>query len=570
MPPLQWRRFVVALLTTVASLAILWGSSPPLYLTNDDVTLRLSVEGGLVPGEPPGGFAVMTHAVLGWTIAWLRAAVDVPLWDLVVSSTLIWAVAILAALAWPMLGTGWLARATVAGVFVAAAAPIFSAAQFTFGATLAGGAAVAMALAETVAPTRIRVGVIVMAGLLLFLGMLVRPMAAAAGAVATGILLVPAVASRAAMGRIGALMATPIALYAVLQIVDTWLYGLNGPADRYHRYNWMLARLFEWGGELRGVDIDAMRAAARWTENDWAMLAGWLGVDPELHGFDRVKSAYDARAAQVGVVDQLTAIGTRLASAAASRLERLLAESALPAAAVAAAAAGYAQRSGGGAIALTAGLFVALCFGIEALFKELPFRLLAPLQVCSVLALLASISRFRRLPSAVAGVFVLSVVLAIAADRSAATWRALRAGQAQAAEIDSQVRALARLNPSLVVLHADAFPSEVWWRPFRPLRHTPATIRLGDNNQNPLLQRFLTATGRQPLLRAMCEDTSILLVSVPGRIAPVTTYMREHFKTAVTWREAYRGSFTAWRCERASVSHAIDTNVIDALSRRIQ
>ena len=111
-----------------------------------------------------------------------------------------------------------------------------------------------------------------------------------------------------------------------------------------------------------------------------------------------------------------------------------------------------------------------------------------------------------------------------------------------------------QLHPSLLVLHADSFPSEFWWRPF----HTPAVrlraIQLGTENHNPYMQRFLIRSYPPSLLRAICTDGSILVVSEYDRLAPLTTYMREHFGTQVTWTSAYDGSFRAWRCSPAGAN----------------
>jgi len=40
-------------------------------------------------------------------------------------------------------------------------------------------------------------------------------------------------------------------------------------------------------------------------------------------------------------------------------------------------------------------------------------------------------------------------------------------------------------------------------------------------------------------------------VSEYDRLAPVTSYMREHFETQVTWKNVYQGSFGVWRCLHA-------------------
>src|SRR5262249_19184190 len=103
-------------------------------------------------------------------------------------------------------------------------------------------------------------------------------------------------------------------------------------------------------------------------------------------------------------------------------------------------------------------------------------------------------------------------------------------------------------RPSLLVLHADSFPSEYWWRPF----HTPPvqlpTIQLGLNNHHPYVQRFVQQAYGGSLLHAMCSDPSIIVVAERGRLDPVTVFMKEHYDTDVTWIPAFDGSFRAWRC----------------------
>jgi hypothetical protein len=110
------------------------------------------------------------------------------------------------------------------------------------------------------------------------------------------------------------------------------------------------------------------------------------------------------------------------------------------------------------------------------------------------------------------------------------------------------MRTVARLAPTLMIEHADAFPAEIFWRPLVPPPVAPPMIRLDDNNQSPHLQRFLSDTGRQPLLRALCEDPSILIVSHPDRLEPITVYVREHFGMDIRWDEVFNGSFRVWRC----------------------
>jgi hypothetical protein len=181
-------------------------------------------------------------------------------------------------------------------------------------------------------------------------------------------------------------------------------------------------------------------------------------------------------------------------------------------------------------------------------FKDLPFRLLTPLQVCLVATMLGTIGVRRRQPSPAVAIACLAILLTMLSYQSQALLTTR--DREHTAQVEDEILELQQLSPSLLVIHADAFPAEHWWRPFVRPRTTLRAISLAGNNQSPALQQFLASTGRHPLFRAMCDDPSVLVVSEEGRLELVTTYFREHFDTAIHWTPAYAGSFTAWRCVR--------------------
>ena len=197
--------------------------------------------------------------------------------------------------------------------------------------------------------------------------------------------------------------------------------------------------------------------------------------------------------------------------------------------------------------------FLLFCLAIEVVFKDLPFRLLAPLQLCFA-AVVVVTGGAGPAPRGWRYGLGLVLLLVLGGRELAAVVTRLEGSGRQAAQVDEEVRLLARLNPSLLVLHADGFPAEIFWRPLVRRTDAPPNIRLDDNNQSPHLQRFLTATGRQPLLRAICADPSILIISEDDRIEPVVPYMREHFAVDVQWTKVFDASFRAWRCTPRSAS----------------
>ena len=157
----------------------------------------------------------------------------------------------------------------------------------------------------------------------------------------------------------------------------------------------------------------------------------------------------------------------------------------------------------------------------------------------------------RRERSALLSIVILSLMLTVLAQEVRTVASELRADNQHSAQVRHEVDSLRALEPSLLVLHSDAFPSEHWWRPFHSTATGLPAIQLGGNNQNPLMQAFLTRTGRQPLLRMLCQQPATFVVSEPDRLDFVTTYLREHFDEKVEWQEVYSGSFHVWRCVAA-------------------
>jgi len=546
----RWRTFGWAAAAATVVMAVAWSSwYPPYYLENDDVTIRMALEGRTVPGGIPTGFALMTNAALGWAIVGVqRVLPTLPGWDVALAATLLWSLGVLLALAWEALGPGWLARATVVGALVIAMAPLVASVQFTIAATLAGGAAAFLALTELGA-ARPRKSVLAMAFLLYVAGLLIRPMGGPAGAVVAIGLSLPSVLTRKQwwVHALGILIIVSVAFLAA-QYVDVGLYGRNPAWDAYFRFNWIVGPLLEWGSDVSKTHADEIRRTVGWTANDWSMLLYSWGVDPVVHGFSRVSQAYQTQTAAVDRTGIVPVMIARAAHYPGESVRNLVTSSATVAITAGLLVAAYATRRTAAAVVTVLLLFWASCVSLDVVFERLPWRLLAPLEVLFVAAMLITFHSSRRVASPLLGILCLGTVLAMTAPILAT--QAGEAGQRvrQARELDGEIAELQRLSPSLVIFYGSRFPREYWWRPFHPGPQGVAAIALGWNNQNPQLQQFLTVTGRQPLLRALCTDRSMLIVSEREPLDSVTTYMQEHFSTAVDWTQVHSGTFPAWRC----------------------
>jgi hypothetical protein len=546
------RTFCTAAAAVLALVALFWSAYPPRYLTNDDVVIRLGLEGKAFPGQRATGFVLMTHSALGWSLVWLRRLIPAaPVWDMTVAVTLVCAIAVLLGLTWSALGNRLLDRLVAGCALFVGILPLITNMQFTMGPTLAGGAAVLIVMTE-LARTQPRRTVVTVAAVLFIAALLVRAMGATAGALIVALFMLPWAVWHARIRgrRLVSIAAVPVMVAAIstgVVYLDGQLYRVADPAwDTYNRYNWMAAQLVEWGGDLPADDIATIRAAAGWSTNDWAMLQRWLAVDPAVHGYEQVSRAYEARGTSMPWSEWLIWMAQRTASISGDTIQHVAIESAFPWIAIATVAGMYARWRGWVAVVLGILVFVGFCVAIEARFKDLPFRLLAPLMGSITAAVIVIAGTRHRQPRAVAAIAGLAIVLTVLTYEARAMLDAAARDRTHTAQVEREVQELMRLSPALVVIQADAFPSEHWWRPFvRPEVNVPA-IALA--TINPQLQEFLTSTGRQPVFKAICDDPSIVVVSEKDRLDLVTTYFKEHFNRAVDWTQVYSGSFRAWRC----------------------
>ena len=548
----RWLTLLVALAGVGACVATMWLFWPPLYLTSDDVTIRLGIEGLTAPGQPPTGFVLITHAALAWALVAMGYVLpSVPLWDVLLTTTFICAAATFVAVAWAMAGS-WTGRFAAIAAVLTAMTPMLAGLQFTISATLAGAAGLMLAEIEWASLERRRT-MLAFAGLQLLAGVLIRPGAAAAGAIATGLFVIPFVLLHPQrrggdLARHVATTAAAVAVAALAILADSAIYRAAGDGwSDYRRYQSM-SRLLEWEEDASAQEVTVARAAAGWTANDWRMLKAFWSIDPDVHGVDRVLRAYEQRPSLFGLAESLPSPSGFREALSIGTVEGVVVSSVTVLIVAAAFVAAFANAPATLAFAMSTTAFLVFCVTITGLFKELPFRLLAPLQASLLAVVVIGVTLMPRRVTPVVSLIALSLTLTLFAREVQSVVTVLRANELHTTQVRAEVDALRSLEPSLLVLHSDTFPAEHWWRPFRNAPVNLPAIRLGANNQNPLVQRFLVDAGRQPLFPAVCEDASILVVSAPGRLDFLTTYMQEHFETHVRWEEAWAGSFSAWRC----------------------
>jgi hypothetical protein len=548
----RWRTFVWALAATLAIIISFWIIVPPTYLTNDDTTIRRRLEGLVAPGAAPTGYVLMSQSLLGWAVVAVQRVVPLHMWDVIVASLLLCSIAALVATTWSISRNASDRVLSLAAVLVPIA-PLLAGMQFTISSTLGGIAAMAVAGTELFsrAPRRT---VLIASGGLAFASLLVRPMGATAGGFLVLALLVPvALFERGRrLIRIRRLAAAAVLLAVAtvaLSSVNHAIYSLSPAWNAFHEDDWILAHVFEWGGDLPSTTIESLRAQVGWSPNDWELLRRFWGVDSGIHSHANLETLQRAWTTlidwRVGTAWLVQRGATELSLAT---LARFSSESAVTLIVGVLMAVAFASWRGFAAACASAAIFFAACLAIEVGFKELPERLFEPLQVALVIALLVTYRTLARPTTTVVARLCAMLMIGLFVRGTVSTAAGAVADSRQSRDIDAQVLELLQQRPSLLLLHSDSFPSEYWWRPF----HTPPVqlpaIQLGLNNHNPEVQRFVQRVYHGSLLRAVCSDPSIIVVAEHGRLDPVTTFMKENYATDVTWIPVYDGSFRAWRC----------------------
>jgi hypothetical protein len=128
-------------------------------------------------------------------------------------------------------------------------------------------------------------------------------------------------------------------------------------------------------------------------------------------------------------------------------------------------------------------------------------------------------------------------------------WQQQELRAAEARDVRTDVIALSRLDPSLVIIHADALRWEYVWRPFSNSMFPPPFIGIGASVRTPPIQSVLRREGRSDLVNAICSDNRAVLLARAWLPPALVTFMREHYSRRVGFDGVFEGrTFTAWRC----------------------
>jgi hypothetical protein len=544
----------VPLTTAIVALTVLSGWLPPrpLYLTNDDVAMRLLVEGHFAPGSAPTPFVMFMHIAIGWLLTALYTAVrGLPWYDLLMLAT---ALAANIAFVWGWSGTSTASRLRALMLSVVLLAPVYATPQFSLigmTAAAAGLTLMVRALGRSDASDR-ATAVWGSYGLWLFtIGTLIR----AEGAVlllvqATGsILLVRLLrgdsfppASRRLLAGVALVASLPL-----LALVTNFAAYQSTPGWReFPEFNYVRGMLTEYA-PAGGVAPELMSAIGEktgWSKNDLQLLQGWFFENADVFSVEKLRAA-------LSVIRQRDRTAASVIGDATRVARSLLREtwlSMLFLVAVSASAARPSSQLIFMAILLL--VFVAVAVGASIWLKELPFRVYWPM-----LVLVGGLAMSRRddhtthVVSALSLVAAATLLVVIAIPR----WQQQEQRAAEARDVRMDVVGLSRLDPSLVIIHADALRWEYVWRPFTKSIFPHPFIGIGASARTPPIQAVLRRDGRSDLASAICSDDRVVLIARQWLPPALVIFMREHYSRRVVFDAVFEGrTFTAWQC-RADV-----------------
>src|SRR4029079_13441451 len=169
-----------------------------------------------------------------------------------------------------------LPRALAVVAALAIMVPLLAAMQFTISATLAGIAAMTVIVMELLTPMP-RKPLLLASAVLLVVGLLLRPLSAAAGGLLSAALLSPLAmnARNPTANGLRRLLLAAVALSVLagtLVYLDRVLYRLSPEWSTYRDDHWRLAWSFEWGGGPPEPEVALLRARVGWSQNDWDLV----------------------------------------------------------------------------------------------------------------------------------------------------------------------------------------------------------------------------------------------------------------------------------------------------------
>lgn len=540
---------IVAAGVTGLLLAVAWLILFPVYDTNDDVAIRLFLEGRAVPDGQPSGYVYFMNLALAQVIAWLyRSVPGVSWYDILEQGTL--ALTTSTALYCCLRSVRFGDHAVFVVLIAATMLPVMAAVQFTVVgvlSTIVGATALIVALTRT--QTRSESVALSGAGaVLLAIGTLIRLEAALLGilvVVLAGLHL--AVTTLRRDGIRGKRWVLSLALLAFAASALAWSYHFAayfGSAEwkEFYLFNFLRGRLTEYAAARMPPEVlNQAFAAAGWTVADYEMLNQFLFFDTNLFSTEKL-SAVLANLPVLSDHDPLAVVGLLLSYG--TRFPFFLFG-----------AAGVVLTASRAKTGLSAMLsFVAVFIVVVAIsvfLKPLEYRVFWPTATGTMFVMWIAIHARREAPphwgqrAMAAAMLIVACVLALVptVDRS-------KAGQRMSAAALADL-ARAPIGPanSLVII-GSSFPFEFVERPFGApwLQRSIRALPVGTTLRAPPVAHFLDRNARPDTAAWLCSDLVFVMAS-DAALNALLAYYLQHRGETISFTTVFKGStFVIYRC----------------------
>ncbi|MFN0070878.1 MAG: hypothetical protein ACKVVP_05245 [Chloroflexota bacterium] len=582
----------VTIVSVIAGVA--WSTIGIFYDTNDDPSLRLTLEGHWVPDGRPEGRTLFLNAGLGHVLVRLYELVPgVPWYDgLLVGTIFIASIALVYAL---LFGRP-LDLVLATGLGVLYLVPLLVRLQWTAVAGTATCAGLLLLLRSILTyPGTGFAWATAGAGLALaLLGSLIRLDSAWSVLLLGGVFALPILLNESQhlsqYWRRAAALAGLTMLLITSGAVTDWSYYRDTPGwDTVHadgRYRTSVTEYLP--RELRPMILPQVLAAAGWTESDHTVYENWMGTNPDVFGLARLAAASEAR--RLEMLEQYVPIeldrlrGTlnrfsnqfpvslvflpllgllwRSEPARAPALTLILGsvglagvlfnqlELALCMVAVMVMLPRHSDLGKYSVFVLTT--ILALAGTIGAVAKAPPWRVTAPLILLGVACVCFMAARGRMRPRWPMLVLVAGIAAVVVLPRLQTDYYTARNQLRERELVDARAWELQRVPEyTYIVAYEGGFDLFTYWQPFRLQEPPFRSIYLSWANPWPVVRNYLQANGLTDLPHALCTDPSLRWIGHSRVLPALERYIDEHYRMRVKY--VLDPHFTHWAVYQCQV-----------------
>lgn len=555
-----------ALFLTIALLAISWLFFLPYYNTNDDIGMKLIVEGKFSPETSSSGLTMFSNIILGNILAFLNRTIPIVSWYdiLILGVPILSCVAVLSVL-WSRKKLIFFISIILFSLFYILR--IFVIIQFSITAMVAAGTGIFLIIYSVIRPKNksnfkftILIGVA-----FIIIGTLVR-LEAAIVAIAYGLLLgLPLILlsfsqknleKRRVVYGIAAIGISLLLSVAAFKL-HFKVYSVTNGWENFYEYNFMRSTLDEFSSYDTAEVPDKILKAANWSQNDFQLLKNWLFIDSNTFSHERLTSAFNESI----FFDLRSKFFWRSVIGAIKRTIRLLVFY-LPTHLfiTLCLCATFFNRKNFFYFIYSNTLLILILISIDILTKPVPYRIYFPLLFLnSIFLFLFIVSQTYILSQNIKWriIFIIPLIAVILINLADLHSDDLKMYNRQGM-VQNDVDKMLAISPSKIVIHGRFFPHTVFYRPFlrnnyiKKMEKIP-TLWLGTANSTPFIQDYLKNQGYSDINSLLCNDPKSILITKKKYLKLLETEMKEHYGIDIKYEQAFRGdSFSGYTCRLSS------------------